>query len=515
MTYLFTWLALGLGILADYLFYKEMPGISVPIFTLVFLGVVWVLDRREHKRLGVVAGLWSVGALAAASAFALRANEGVLLLNGAWLVILTLLVLAAAYGVELRVISLFAPVRWLVEAVPSAWVEGLGKWNGWLPGWKLHGRAWRAVGWSAAIGAIFFVLLFSAEPALREMLARILSAEMLREGIVHIFVVGLSGFAFLVALSALKNTAHSVTHNSASHQEQGTDYSLEWVSVLGTSNAVFALFLFARFFEKVQMGTVVYSQAAREGFFSLVVAAALVAAMLWLRRFLMAKEYVSVQKVLEGLFVVQTLVVLMGSVSRLNDYIFVYGLTYPRLAAWVVMWLIGVWVLALIVASLSEKVTTTHVWHVLIGTVCVALFGVTLANPEALVVKYTLARSTELTYRDLTALGRNIALDGYSRELVQTMRVREDACIQQVQGATTERVTTECGSLRKDKAFIRDGLSEMTQRVSIQLARYQDAHWMSWNMSKWNAQQFCDDLNCTDKWGSCGEGHVNCIERGE
>jgi hypothetical protein len=381
------------------------------------------------------------------------------------------------------------------------------------------------VSWSVALGFLFFVLLFSADPAFREFVARLISTEALRKAIEHTVIVGLLGGAFLVVLTAI-GQAKAQQETAAPSHEGGADYSLEWLSVLGTSNAVFALFLFARFFERAEMGRVVYAYAAREGFLSLVTAVAVVAGMLWARRFFRASMYMPWQQALETTFVVQTIVVLAGSVSRLNDYIGVYGLTYPRLAAWVCMFLLGLWVIALLVSSISERVKATHVWQVVLTSITVATVAVTIANPEALVVRYTLARSAELTVQDMRELSYQIGVDGYSDEFFgralgfeltcSTKRAENDRA-----SSSVNDIVTETGKKRYQDAVRRycdTGVEDLQQSVLHRVARYRAADWRSFNTSFFaTMQSMCghDSLPCGEEvqtTNGCGPDNIYCIE---
>jgi hypothetical protein len=179
---------------------------------------------------------------------------------------------------------------------------------------------------------------------------------------------------------------------------------VEWAVPLGLLNALFAAFVAVQFAvlfgghdHVLETAGLTYAEYARQGFWQLLVAAALtmavVGATVSLARTTTRRQALS-QRALLGVLCLLTLVVLASALRRLELYEDAFGLTRLRLGAeGIGVWLGGIFVLV-ISAGLARRARRQLRPMLILGT-AIGLLAFSLANPDGLIAKRNVQRWRE------------------------------------------------------------------------------------------------------------------------
>ncbi|MGH2688121.1 MAG: DUF4153 domain-containing protein, partial [Actinomycetota bacterium] len=178
---------------------------------------------------------------------------------------------------------------------------------------------------------------------------------------------------------------------------------VEWMAALGLLNALFLAFcavqlvvLFQGHDHILQTAGLTYAEYAREGFFQLLVAAALtivVVCFAWTRAHRETRTERALLTALLGTLCVLTLVIVVSAIRRLGLYEEAFGFTRDRLVAHAVALWLGAVLLAMLVAGALGR--TRRLFPVVVGLAAVGLLAFTAINPEAAIARRNLDRYAE------------------------------------------------------------------------------------------------------------------------
>ena len=415
------WVAGGLGVLFQLLFWGVLPGLAVAVFVMAVLAAVVVVARRQ----GAVASVQTIAVMAVAATFAIavavRAEPVTTVMN--LLVVLgALAVLVHAYPTDHWI--RYGLRDWLLAALRLAGHQLTGapglvgaarRASAVEPAASGLGRALpvlRGVALLVPVLAVFGILLASADVIFAERLVAL--GDLVRLPRLDQAV----GRSFL-ALTVAYIVAGAFWHQLQRRQQRVlADQALprvlgfaEAAIVLVGVDLLFAAFVAvqARYFFGGQAAVLAdgmtYAEYARRGFAELVVVAmaslCLHLALAGLtRRETSAKRvaFTVLTTVLTGL----VLVILTSSFGRLLLYEQAFGFTRSRAVAHVFMVWLALLLVALLVLELRDRVR----WFLLASLVTAVGFAATLnmVGVDALIVRQNLARAQAGAELDVTYL---------------------------------------------------------------------------------------------------------------
>ncbi len=465
-----------LAILLDALFYRALPGISVPIFCAVFLGALAFMDARSHRRFGKRAGVLSMIMFVLSLTFALRADPFLLFLNGCVMLYAFLHLLETLYGFTLKTQSLveyflfpltdiFLPTMQSLDLFPSI-LRSSPK--------KKIGRILLGIALALPVLLVFLGLFASADPLFSKWLVSVMNQLQLSTVFTHVFIVGCMTvlFAAVFGPAFWKQIQTNAPKTQAS--APSLTIGIETLVVFGLTNLVFFLFLMSQvvsaFFHEtylMELGTT-YAEYARQGFLQLLVASALVIGMIVLARLVAFTRMELLGRLFQGTLLVQTGIILASAWMRLSSYEIAYGFTQPRLYGHAVMIAVAGILLLLFVNLLWRTRSTTLFEHALLIGLTV-LFGLNIVNPDLLIANQNISRDLQGT----TELGVPIDTD-------YLLNLSDDAApvvIPYLSGMTQKLpAINEYDDLIDSKMF-----------PNI-LNRSTPTSWRSWNLSRARAQ---------------------------
>lgn len=255
--------------------------------------------------------------------------------------------------------------------------------------------------------AVFWALFSSADRAFQELTKNLLPSWDL--GLIPVRVF-LFGFASVVttafALSRLSGSPTWLTGAYNLGEKRLLPWKLgrpEWITILTLLNLLFLAFtsvqvvvLFQDQDNILKTAGLTYAEYAREGFFQLLVAAALVlpvVTLAWSRSDRSGKTDELAIRILLGLLGLFTLGVVASALRRLGLYEEALGLTRSRLAAHAIALWLGALIVILLAAGAANR--TRWLFHGTIGLTTIFALGFNFMNPEAMIARRNIERFEE------------------------------------------------------------------------------------------------------------------------
>ncbi|MGQ0680292.1 MAG: DUF4153 domain-containing protein [Actinomycetota bacterium] len=394
------------------------PGIFLPVVALLAgAAVLMAGGGRVTPRALALGG----AGLALVGMFAIR--------DGLWLLLPDLalaLVFAALAATDPRSWSqallsaltpaarLFSVPGTLLRSVPEATgTADRGKVASWI----------RGIVAGVALVSLFWALFASADRAFQELTNKLLpnwDLGLLPARAILFGVGAAVASAFALARRAGSPTWLRTVYGSAERVAFGWQLGrTEWLIVLGLLNALFFAFTIVQLLvlfrgpdHILSTEGLTYAEYARQGFFQLLAAAALVlplVAVVWTRSKRESAADRALLKVLLGALVLLTLGIVYSALSRLGLYVEAFGLTRLRLAAQALaLWLGGLLALVLIAGA------TGNTRRLLDATLALTASGVlafNLMNPDAAIARRNLERFEQTGKIDtayLSGLGADV-----------------------------------------------------------------------------------------------------------
>jgi hypothetical protein len=405
------------GILAAILLVELQPGLNwllVAAALGVSVAVAWRRDLSVH---GLVFGILSLGLAASA-----------LLTSTEWQLAVNLL---AALGLACLATS---PARSWIEvllAAPAAVLRSPRAMT-WLLRAKPEKRSWRSARkiapWARGVTLGGFLLIafgalfVSADQAFAHLAGRVLGApdvsykllpaRFVVAGVATAFAASLAGFAPSLDAGWPQPALTVQLRAAAEASARWRLGRIEWITALAMVNILFALFVvvqLAVLFEGrehvLETTGLTYAEYARSGFFQLAAAASLTLALLGLLGRLADRSRSGDEflfKLLGGVLVVMTLVVLASALKRLTLYEAAYGFTRLRLVVHAsILWLAG---LFFITSLGAMRRRAAWVPRAVIAFSAVTLLAFSLVRPDALIARRNVERFERLGKIDVDLL---------------------------------------------------------------------------------------------------------------
>ena len=511
---------LALAIVADVFFLDHQWGIVVPIFTVVFLGVVVFFDRLAHRRLSWFESSLAVLMVLLSLFFTLRDSNALLALNAVAMLYLGALMLVSIYGAEVRRYNLWDFVAFPFVDGIIAVVNGAGIFSHFK---TYKSNQWARVGLGAVLGLIvlliFGALFAAADEVFRTLLDRAFHFQ-LKDVLDDVaFIIALFvGFLLLFAPAFWKRTeVRNVVPWHASRS-----IGVEATIVLSVLNVLFLLFvaiqgvyLFGGESNLTSLG-LTYAEYARQGFYQLLVVVALVVGLMWAVRLFQTRTYRMATNVLQMTLVVLTGGVLASSWMRLSLYEQAFGFTRDRLSAHFFLGVLAA-VLILFLIALSHRVKENQILRGVLLTLGVALFIFNVINPDALIARQNVMRGdsgrpVDLAYLVTLSEDAVPAISAYVDESLERRRYLYDqfnvlngerARVSREVKLVCNRDAVACAEQTKHLQELDDQLHVLRIDQRAQNVENYDnwkknyeyaSDWQSWNLSRWRAKLLREQL---------------------
>jgi hypothetical protein len=468
--------ATGAGILAQLLFFGQLPGINFVIWVAAVLLAAAAL--RPADSTADRFDLWLPLAALAFSGFIWLRDDGPLVLFDVLAAgSLTLAAVAALTGHRVTRAGFAGAVRLGGAAVLVAWVGAVRL----SPGLRPIGAAVRPGSNSTTVRIVrgllialplllLFVALFAAADAVFESYLHQVVSLNLDWGqlIGRVALALLAGWVFAGTMACGWLTSDTDASTTAEQQRSALFGDVEALVVIVALDAIFALFVAlqaAYLFggaDTLAVSGMTYSDYARRGFFELIAVALLAGGVILALEALAGARTAAYRIAAVGL-VALTGVVLVSALVRLGMYQAAYGWTELRFYALAAIGWLAVGVVTTIAALLVDRVAV--VWRAMLGAGLAVALLCNVIGPQAFVTGQNVARALDPS---LVAPGGATGLDlGYLGSL----------------GADAIPVLVDdyAALAPADQASVSSILASRKSRLADQVDRY---GWPSWNLAR-------------------------------
>ncbi len=384
------------GIAAQLLFFGKLLGVNAVIAVALFLAIAWSLRERTVSR---VDAWMPIAALVFAALLAIRTDHAVVVFDALAALSLAFGSVAALGGARLTALPLALAVRELgAIGAAAAYRAGPLLARARRERLTIDGRYREATGYlggavlAVPLLAVFALLFSSADAVFARWTEDLLDPDLIREAPGRLALAGVVAWVAAGTLTLLTHetrAAPATTERRPVRAETAT-------SLLLAIDLLFALFValqVAYLFggrDTIDAAGIPYSTYARRGFFELVGAATLVAALLFTVDLIAARTRVAAAGGLALLAL--TAVVLASAAYRLGLYQAAYGWSELRLYALAAIVFLALALTIIGVAIVARRMT--QALQPMAMAALVVAIGVNLAAPSAFIARAELDRAT-------------------------------------------------------------------------------------------------------------------------
>ena len=442
-TLLFALVSLGMGSLADLLFFEKLPGISFPLYVVLTLGVVFLSAYLQGRKLPRTA-LYMVPLLLFFSGMVfVRASELLVFFNVVLSLYLLTLFVALIFKPRLDFYKfkeyLSVPFRVPLQALGKvkAGLAPLVARNSFMVKHQALPGVLRGVVIAVPVLILFVILFASADLIFRQYVTDIFSFEVNAELVWRTFwILAVAvGFFGLCELVARKPEAAEA---GEAKESRGRNALTEVTVLFGSLNVLFFSFIIIQLAylfggaQNVVGGDFTYAEYARKGFFELIAVAGLSFLLIFGTERLLLREgqrHDMRFKLLSGALVVQVLIVLISAFKRLQLYENAYGYTSLRLYSHIfIVWLAVVFMALLykIFADKRESVLALYMF----ASVMALFVVLNMINVDGMVARKNIARYNATQKLDLRYMSD--LSDDANKELVSLLDSKDERVRQYV-----------------------------------------------------------------------------------
>jgi hypothetical protein len=401
--------ALGLGIIADLLFYGRIPGISFPLFIACCLAALHGLAWFE-QRPSIAINRWlSVAALFFAILAVIRVEPTILILNMVTALGLLLLQVGLFRGINSMLLSTGG---YLLQGMSTAIRIGFSPFQPFFAFCRnLLSRSdrlralipvVRGLALALPIVGMFGILLMMADSLFADAMWQLLTLNLpfsIDWLAGHIILISVVGWASAGALLVALQSEPTATDAPLGYPKPWGLGWIEGLTVLIAVDTLFAGFMVVQAaylfggFDTVVKNNLTYADYARRGFFELVLVAILTLGLIWFLVRATRREETWQRQAFHtaaALLVFLTIGLLSSAFQRMWLYEEAYGFTHLRLYTHTFM----IWLALALLLCLAALIADRPHWLSFGGmaSAFVILALLTLANPEAIIVQANVAR---------------------------------------------------------------------------------------------------------------------------
>lgn len=412
--------ALILACIFDYFFVWKLPGISVPIFTLLIALSLISLTRLFNRKISRDVLLLLLLTLFFSAMVAVRANELLAVIN----ILSATLLLMLITEINIRgTIKGFLPLEYLkIVGLPLRYLISLfgtittirlpfGK-----PIDSKAKQIVRGVLVTLPVAVLFMVLFAGADPVFHRLLTLVLNLNLVSPA--HPFVTILA-FVFLCGALGYSFSKESSIRTSVSAPKRPMGH-IETGILLGSVNALFIAFIALQAsylfggIANIANDTFTYAEYARRGFFELIAISAFTYLIMLATEKLIernAEQHSTQFKYLSAALVIQVMILMVFAFNRLSLYESAFGFTTLRLYSHAFIVLLAVVYLFLLHKIFIDTRESAFALRIFFA-VAVFVVGMNILNPDAFIAQKNLERfnaTGKIDFKYLSTLSSDAA----------------------------------------------------------------------------------------------------------
>ncbi len=397
--------SLLLGLLFDWLFYRHLPGLSVPIYvSAIAVGLVGL--ARYLKRPLPRAALWLMLPLGFFAAMvAVRASYLVTALNILACLGLLLLVARLTFRNDLFEFRLLDYAKLLL--LPLAFLKPLGQTLTELLAFRsavikhpLAAQVTRGILLAVPLLIVFLALFASADLVFQGYVAHLITFRLSPDVVRHTLLIAFVSLGLVGAYTYCLRPSASQPAIPAPATSRLRLGQVEITILLGSVSALFMLFILIQLaylfggLANISGHGFTYAEYARKGFFELLAVAMLAFAMLWTADKTVAKTTSSHGlpfRLLSATLIAQVLLIMVSAFKRLYLYEQAFGFTTLRLYSHVFVVFLAVIFVLFLVKILTAQTESRFALPAVL-TALAFLVAMNLLNPDAFIARQNLDR---------------------------------------------------------------------------------------------------------------------------
>jgi hypothetical protein len=410
--------SLLLGLLFDQLFFKQLPGLSFPLYVAGIAAGVFGLAVYLGLRPGRPAWLLALPLLGFASMVAVRSSPPLVLMDILACGLLLLLIAKVAFRRELTSLGVkeyaaiallplkfFEPARHTIAQLVAS--------HRTVTRQSTSGRVLRGIALTLPVLAIFLLLFSSADLVVGKYVGSLIKLNFSDEFIVRTILITLSTLGLLGGYSYLFHRTGPETVPAAP-KPGVTIGKIESSIMLASVNALFLAFIAVQLTylfggqSNISALGFTYAEYARKGFFELLTVAVVAFALLW-----NAEKYVErtdrghspLFKVLSVALTLQVILIMGSAFKRLYLYEQAYGFTALRLYSHAFTVLLAVIFIILAYKIIRSASTQAFAFPAFLAVIAF-LACLNAINPDAFIARQNIARYQSTGKIDVEYLGR-------------------------------------------------------------------------------------------------------------
>jgi hypothetical protein len=412
-----TGISLLLGLLFNYFFWEQLPGLAFPVFVAAIIAGLVALAAGLNRPIKSQV-LWLFVPLGFFSGMvAFRASPPLLLLNLLATLALLLLVARLTNGGRLTRFNLidylkipFLPFKFFAPLGRTmSDMVGLGQFYKSRP---LTAQILKGVVIAIPVLIVFGLLFGSADLIFQKYLTKLFDIHINEVTVARTLIVLLVAAAFTGAYAFIFGAeSKPATEPTGSKPAVG---QVESSIVLGSVGVLFFLFILIQLAylfggaSNISAQGFTYAEYARKGFFELIAVAVITGGLLWAADKTVAKtagRHTASFRILSGLLIAEVILIMASAFKRLYLYEQAYGFTTLRLYSHVFVIFLAVVFALLLVKILRDQPEHRFIFPVFI-TAIIFLAGLNLLNPDAFIARQNLDRYHQTGKLDGAYLGR-------------------------------------------------------------------------------------------------------------
>ncbi len=411
-------LAVILGLLFDYFFFKELPGLSFPIYVALVLLSLFFLAKRFHLNLNRSVILLSVPLLFFSAMIAVRSSGLLTFLNLSISFYLLILIAGTALGLKIQNFFIIDYIKPLIlvplDTLDKIFfaISDLAASRSKMKG-KTTSQVLRGIILAVPVLLLFLLLLSSADLVFNNYVSKIIdieiSAETISRTILFLFVTavftGIFTHIFLRPVSQFKL--------GGDNRESRRLGLIEGNVLLGSVDVLFLSFILIQipylFGGQRNIGVegVTYAEYARSGFFQLLAVAVISFLLVWLTEKFIFREdagHALSFKILGGVLIFEVIVIMASAFKRLMLYESAFGFTVLRFYSHA----FTIWLAVIFIILLIKILSNIRENRLALSAFISMLFflGVfNIMNPDAFIARQNIKRFDRTGKLDVRYLG--------------------------------------------------------------------------------------------------------------
>src|SRR3989344_5464876 len=395
-------ISLALGLLFDYFFFEKIPGVAFPLYVILVVAGLFVIENVEKKKINKEV-IWLLVPLLFFSAMVfVRASELLTFLNIVACLLLLLVIAQVTLGDRVKnflmadyIKIFFVPfkfIRPLFQTLSNLFSIRVVDKNQ-----QVRSQVIKGIAMAIPALLIFLLLFSSADLVFQKYLENIITIDIDPETVFRTIFVFVVTLVFIGAYSYTFRKTDNQENQIASQQSnkgRGVGH-IENSIVFGSVNLLFFVFILVQLTylfggeANITAEGYTYAEYARRGFFELIAVAIISLLLLFtFEKFIAKKEtgHALGFKILGTALVIQVILIMASAYARLSLYEQAYGFTTQRLFSHAFIIFLGVIFCLLLYKIYLDKRENAFAFRAFIS-IALFLAAMNFINPDAFIAR--------------------------------------------------------------------------------------------------------------------------------